>query len=118
MHEMARYKLGANAEISLLSDGNLSQLELYYGGDLQELVGTANTDYVRNDEGRIVLDTVTDTALAPAYVVRTFDRSSTYGAEVWYVLYPYRHDDPDGPWNLVKLPTDRPSIGDIAPYIK
>lgn|GEM_PF-2744855 len=118
MHEMARYKLGANAEISLLSDGNLSQLELYYGGDLQELVGTANTDYVRNDEDRIVLDTVTDTALAPAYVVRTFDRSSTYGAEVWYVLYPYRHDDPDGPWNLVKLPTDRPSIGDIAPYIK
>ena len=47
MHEMARYKLGANAEISLLSDGNLSQLELYYGGDLQELVGIANTDYVR-----------------------------------------------------------------------
>jgi hypothetical protein len=118
MHEMARYKLGANAEISLLSDGNLSQLELYYGGDLQELVGIANTDYVRNGDGRIVLDTVTDTALAPAYVVRTFDRSSTYGAEVWYVLYPYRHDDPDGPWNLVKLPTDRPSIGDIAPYIK
>ena len=61
---------------------------------------------------------LTDTVLAPAYVVRTFDRSSTYGAEVWYLLYPYRRDDPDGPWNLVKLPTDRPSAEDIAPYLK
>ena len=115
---VASFLLGAGAELRLLSDGNLTQLELYYGGDLQELVGTANTDYVHNDSGQITLDTITDTALAPAYVVRTFDRSSTYGAEVWYVLYPYRRDDPDGPWNLVKLPTDRPSAEDIAPYLK
>ena len=114
----ASFPLGSATELRLLSDGNLSQLELYYGGDLQELVGTANTDYLRNNEGHIVLDTLTDTALAPAYVVRTFDRSSTYGAEVWYLLYPYRRDDPDGPWNLVKLPTDRPSAEDIAPYLK
>ena len=115
---VASFPLGSATELRLLSDGNLSQLELYYGGDLQELVGTANTDYLRNNEGHIVLDTLTDTALAPAYVVRTFDRSSTYGAEVWYLLYPYRRDDPDGPWNLVKLPTDRPSAEDIAPYLK
>ena len=115
---VASFPLGADAELRLLSDGNLSQLELYYGGDLQELVGTANTDYLRNNEGHIVLDTLTDTVLAPAYVVRTFDRSSTYGAEVWYLLYPYRRDDPDGPWNLAKLPTDRPSAEDIAPYLK
>ena len=115
---VASFLLGAGAELRLLSDGNLTQLELYYGGDLQELVGTANTDYVRNDSGQITLDTITDTALAPAYVVRTFDRSSTYGAEVWYLLYPYRRDDPDGPWNLAKLPTDRPSAADIAPYIQ
>ena len=115
---VASFPLGAVAELPLLSGGDLSQLELYYGGDLQELVGTANTDYLRNNEGHIVLDTLTDTVLAPAYVVRTFDRSSTYGAEVWYLLYPYRRDDPDGPWNLVKLPTDRPSAEDIAPYLK
>lgn len=115
---VASFPLGSAAELHLLSDGNLSQLELYYGGDLQELVGTANTDYLRNNEGNIVLDTLTDTALAPAYVVRTFDRSSTYGAEVWYLLYPHRRDDPDGPWNLAKLPTDRPSAEDIAPYLK
>lgn len=72
MHCEASFLLGAGAELRLLSDGNLSQLELYYGGDLQELVGTANTDYVRNDSGQITLDTITDTALAPAYVVRTF----------------------------------------------
>ena len=118
MHCEASFLLGAGAELRLLSDGNLSQLELYYGGDLQELVGTANTDYVRNDSGQITLDTITDTALAPAYVVRTYDRSSTYGAEVWYLLSPYRRDDPDGPWNLAKLPTDRPSAADIAPYLK
>lgn len=117
MHCEASFLLGAGAELRLLSDGNLTQLELYYGGDLQELVGTANTDYVHNDSGQITLDTITDTALAPAYVVRTFDRSSTYGAEVWYVLYPYRRDDPDGPWNIVKVPTDRPSTEDVARYI-
>lgn len=115
---VASFPLGSATELRLLSDGNLSQLELYYGGDLQELVGTANTDYVRNDNGQIVLDTLADTALAPAYVVRTFDRSSTYGIEVWYLLSPYRRDDPDGPWNLVKLPTDRPSAEDLAPYLK
>jgi hypothetical protein len=115
---VASFPLGSATELRLLSNGNLSQLELYFGGYLQELVGTANTDYLRNNEGHIVLDTLTDTALAPAYVVRTFDRSSTYGAEVWYLLYPYRHDDPDGPWNLVKLSTDRPSAEDIAPYLK
>ena len=117
MHCEASFQLGAGAELRLLSDGNLSQLELYYGGDLQELVGTANTDYVRSDNGQITLDTLTDTLLTPAYVVRTYDRSSTYGAEVWYVLYPYRRDDPDGPWNIVKVPTDQPSMEDVAWYI-
>ena len=115
---VASFPLGADAELRLLSDGNLSQLELYYGGDLQELVGTANTDYVRNDSGQIVLDTITDTALAPAFVVRTYDRSSTYGAEVWYVLSPYRRDDPDGPWNIVKVPEEKPSLQSVEQYIR
>ena len=117
LQEVARYTVGTSAELRLLSDGNLSQLELYYGGDLQELVGTANTEYVRDDAGHIVIDTLTDTDVVPAYVVRTYDRSSTYGAEVWYVLYPYRRDDPDGPWNIAKVPTDRPSTEDVARYI-
>ena len=117
MQPVASFGLGENAELRLLTDSNLSQLELYYGGELQELAGTANTEYVRNDEGRVVVDTVTDAVMMPAYVVRTYDRSSTYGAEVWYVVYPYRPDDPDGPWNLVKLPIDRPSIEDVARYI-
>lgn len=115
---VASFLLGAGAELRLLSDGNLSQLELYYGGDLQELVGTANTDYVRNDSGLIVLDTITDTALAPAYVVRIYDRSSTYGAEVWYVLSPYRRDDPDGPWNIVKVPDEKPTLQSVGQYIR
>ena len=115
---VASFQLGAGAELRLLSDGNLSQLELYYGGDLQELVGTANTDYVRNDSGQITLDTITDTALAPAYVVRTFDRSSTYGAEVWYLLYPYRRDDPDGPWNIVKVPDEKPTLQSVEQHIR
>lgn len=117
MEQVASFRLGELAELHLLGDGNLSQLELYYGGELQELVGTANTDYVRNDDGRIVLDTIADSAVAIAYVVRTFDLSSTYGAEVWYVVYPYRSADPDGPWNIAKVPTDRPSTEDVARYI-
>ena len=115
---VASFQLGSGAELRLLSDGNLSQLELYYGGDLQELVGTANTDYVRSDSGQITLDTITDAALSPAYVVRTFDRSSTYGAEVWYVLSPYRRDDPDGPWNIVKVPDEKPTLQSVGQYIR
>lgn len=118
MHCEASFQLGSGAELRLLSDGNLSQLELYYGGDLQELVGTANTEYVRDDAGHIVIDTLTDTDVVPSYVVRTYDRSSTYGAEVWYVLYPYRRDDPDGPWNIVKVPEEKPTLQSVEQYIR
>lgn len=117
MQQVAAFSLGENAELRLMTDGNLSQVELYYGGLFQELAATANTGFVVDSAGRIVLDTVhIGDSLATQYIVRTYDRSSTYGAEVWYVVYPYR-DDPDGPWNLVKLPTDRPSIEDVAQYI-
>ena len=118
MQPVASFGLGENAELHLLTDSNLSQLELYYGGELQELVGTANTLFVTDDEGRIVLDTMRIGSNGDTqYVVRTYDRSSAYGAEVWYVVYPYRPHDPDGPWNLIKLPTDKPTLEDIARYI-
>ena len=118
LHIVASFGLGENAELQLLTDSNLSQVELYYGDELQELVGTANTLFVTDDEGRIVLDTIRiGSSSDPQYVVRTYDRSSTYGAEVWYVVYPYRPNDPDGPWNLIKLPTDKPTLEDIARYI-
>ncbi|MBP5340839.1 MAG: hypothetical protein J6Y52_00535 [Bacteroidales bacterium] len=118
MHKVASFSLGENTELRLLTDSNLSQVELYYGDELQELVGTANTLFVTDDEGRIVLDTIRiGSSSDPQYVVRTYDRSSTYGAEVWYVVYPYRSNEPDGPWNLLKLPTDRPTQEDAARYI-
>lgn len=116
MEQVASFRLGRSAELHLLGDGNLSQLELYYCGELQELVGTANTDYVRDDDGGIALDTVADSAIA--YVVRTFDRSSTYGAEVWYVVYPYRTADPDGPWNIAKVADERPTLQSVKQYIR
>lgn len=116
--QVASFRLGESAELHLLGDGDLSQLELYYGGDLQELVGTANTDYVRSDDGRIVLDTVADSSVGCVYVVRTFDRSSTYGAEVWYAVYPYRAGDYDGPWNIVKVPDERPTLQSVVQYIR
>lgn len=118
MEQVASFRLGQSAELHLLGDGNLSQLELYYCDELQELVGTANTDYVRNDDGGIALDTIADSAIAIAYVVRTFDRSSTYGAEVWYVVYPYRTADPDGPWNIAKVADERPTLQSVKQYIR
>ena len=119
MQQVAAFQLGENAELQLLTDSNLSQVELYYGGELQELAGTANTLFTTDDNGRIVLDTVhlDGDSLAAQYIVRTYDRSSTSGAEVWYVVYPYRASEPDGPWSLVKLPTDRPTMEDVARYI-
>ena len=118
MQQVAAFRLDENAELRLLTDSNLSQVELYYGDELQELVGTANTLFVTDDEGRIVLDTIRiGSSSDPQYVVRTYDRSSTYGAEVWYVVYPYRSNEPDGPWSLLKLPTDQPTQEDAARYI-
>lgn len=118
LHKVASFSLGENTELRLLTDSNLSQVELYYGDELQELVGTANTLFVTDDEGRIVLDTIRiGSSSDPQYVVCTYDRSSTYGAEVWYVVYPYRSNEPDGPWSLLKLPTDRPTQEDAARYI-
>ena len=118
MQQVAAFRLGENAELRLLTDSNLAQVELYYGDELQELVGTANTLFVTDDEGRIVLDTIRiGSSSDPQYVVRTYDRSSTYGAEVWYVVYPYRSNEPDGPWSLLKLPTDQPTQEDAARYI-
>ena len=119
MQQVAAFQLGENAELRLLTDSNLSQVELYYGGELQELAGTANTLFTTDDNGRIELDTVhlAGDSLTTEYIVRSYDRSSTYGAEVWYVVYPYRSNEPDGPWSLVKLPTDRPTMEDIARYI-
>lgn len=119
MQQVAAFQLGENAELRLLTDSNLSQVELYYGGELQELAGTANTLFTTDDNGRIVLDTVhlDGDSLAAQYIVRTYDRSSTYGAEVWYVAYSYRASEPDGPWSLVKLPNDRPTMEEVARYI-
>lgn len=115
---VASYPLGAAAELHLLSDGNLSQLELYYSGELQELIATANTDYLRTKAGQIALDTVhLDGDTTTQYIVRTFDRSSTYGAEVWYLVHPYRTGDPDGPWCLLKVPGDTPTLQDIPRLI-
>ena len=119
MQQVAAFSLGENAELRLMTDSNLSQVELYYGGLFQELAATANTGFVVDSAGRIVLDTIRiGSSRDPQYVGRSYDRSSTYGAEVWYVVYPYRADDPDGPWNLVKLPTDRPTIEDVERYIR
>lgn len=118
MQQVASFRLGDNTELRLVSDSNLSQVELYFGGELQELVGTANTLFVTDEEEHIVLDAVHLGDTFPMqYIVRTYDRSSTYGAEVWYVVYPYRADDPDGPWNVLKLPTDRPTLEDVMRYI-
>lgn len=113
LHSEAIFPLGDAAELRLLSDGNLSQLELYYGGELQEMMATANTMYIQNEDGRIVLDTLSDCANAPTYIVRTADRSSTYGAEVWYLVSPYRNGDTDGPWQLDKVPGDRPTLDEV-----
>ena len=119
LHKVASFSLGENTELRLLTDSNLSQVELYYGGELQELVGTANTLFTTDDNGRIALDTVhlDGDSLTAQYIVRSYDRSSTYGAEVWYVVYPYRSNEPDGPWSLLKLPADRPTQEDAARYI-
>lgn len=114
MQQVASFKLGESAELHLLTDSNLSQLELFYGGELQELAGTANTLFVADDEGRIALDTVhLDGGSSTQYIIRSYDRSSSYGAEVWYIVYPL---DPkmegDGPWSIARVPWDLPGLLD------
>ena len=56
MQQVAAFSLGENAELRLMTDSNLSQVELYYGGLFQELAATANTGFVVDIAGRIVSD--------------------------------------------------------------
>ena len=114
MQQVASFRLDENTELHLLTDSNLSQVELYYGGELQELAGTANTLFVTDSSNLIKLDTVhLDDGPSTQYIIRTYDRSSTYGAEVWYIAYPlYDGEEGNGPWALVRLPFDCPAIED------
>lgn len=99
------------ALLRLCSCGDVTAVELTYGDEVQEFMGAGNTTFVRDDEGRIVLDTVhLDGSLSSQYIVRTADRSSTYGAEVWYVVYPTYEDGGSGPWSLARVPWDLPGL--------
>lgn len=115
MQQVASFRLGQSAEMRLSTDSNISQVEVLYGDELQEFVGTANTLFVVDDAGHIVLDTVhLEGGLTPQYIVRTYDRSSTYGAEVWYIVYPLMpRMEGDGPWCVAKVPWDLPGLVDI-----
>ena len=116
MQCVATFQLNKDAALRLCTDGDMSMLELTYGGERQEIIGVGNTMFVTDDNGCIVLDTVhLEGGSHPThYIVRTADRSSTYGAEVWYVAYPLypklEYEEACGPWSLAMIPWDLPGL--------
>ena len=112
MQCVATFQLNKDAALQLYTDGDMSMVELTYGGERQEIMGVGNTMFVTGDDGRIALDTVClEGGSHPThYIVRTADRSSTYGAEVWYVAYPlypkWDGEEAGGPWSLARVPWD------------
>lgn len=82
-------------------------------GKVDEIMGIGNSDFCTSPSGDILLDTVSFTSGLPAYILRTYDISSTYGAETWYILSPYYDFDPDSFWRIDRVPFDILSARDI-----
>lgn len=80
---------------------------------VNEVMGIGNSDFCTSPSGDILLDTVTFTSGLPACILRTYDISSTYGAETWYILSPYYDFDPDSFWRIDRIPFDILSVRDI-----
>lgn len=79
-------------------------------GTVDECMTLGNANYCTSATGEIVLDTVSFHAGIPAYILRTYDISSTYGAETWYVLSPLYDFDPTGFFRIDRLPLDMLSL--------
>ncbi len=111
--QVGEYTLSRLASLKLFEDSNICMLAMMYGDDMQEFAGTGNTHFVRDTHGCIHLDTVLMGQHVTTYVVCTADNTSTYGAETWYIAYPYITDMPDGPWCISQLPFDILEMKDI-----
>lgn len=82
-------------------------------GAVDECMALGNADYCTTDAGDIVFDTVSFAVGIPAYILRTYDISSTYGAETWYVLSPRYDFDPKGFYRIDRIPFDMLSVQDV-----
>ena len=106
MAQVGNYELNGLASLRLYEDSCSCLLAMMYGGDMQELMATGNSHFIRNDQDQIHLDTVRLRKDYTVFFIKTADNSSTYGAEMWYIVYPYATLMPEGPWCLYKLPFD------------
>ena len=83
-------------------------------GNLDEAIAMGNKNFCRRDDGSLLFDTVQFVKGVDAYVLHTYDISSTYGSEFWYVLYPYYGESAQqGPWALARLPYDILRLDDL-----
>jgi hypothetical protein len=82
-------------------------------GQVDEFMGISNANFCTNDKGEITLDTVCFHPQEPSYILKTYDISSSFGAEHWYVLTPYYEGNPDSFWSLYRLPFDRLNARDV-----
>ena len=113
MEEVASFPLSETSTLCLYEGNGTAMVAILYGDEVQDFVGTGNTMIVRDSNDAILLDTV-QMAGVESFIVRTADRSSTYGAEACYIVYPcFREMAPEGPWSLFQIPFDVLSIEDM-----
>lgn len=112
--QVASFQISPVAKLRLYADSATCMLVMMSGDEVQDIVGEGNTQFETTDDGRIILDTLLHTGWHDTvYLVRTYDRSSTYGAKVWYVAYPWAERYSEGPWVLTKLPLELPDLKDV-----
>jgi len=80
---------------------------------VDEFVGLGNADYCTSEVGGITLDTVSFSPDVPSYILRSYDKTSTFGAETWFVLSPYDDNNPNGFWSLYRLPFQMLGCSDV-----
>jgi len=82
-------------------------------GQVDEFMGVGNAEFCTTSSGDLTIDTVEFTPNNPSYIIRTYDKTSTFGAETWFVLSPYYDNNSDGFWALYRLPFQMARLSDV-----
>lgn len=104
------FELGTKGSIlELLKDEseNAITLQTKKNNEIVSKVGCGNSEYVKREDGSIKLDTLNFSKNEESYLITSYVRGSTYGAECYYIIFKKSQ------WLVMALPFDRAKLYDV-----
>lgn len=104
------FELGAQgATLELLKDEseNSITLQTKRNAYLISKAGCGNSEFIKNEEGSVKLDTLTFSKDEQVYLVTSYIRGSTYGAECYFIVFKKSE------WLVMALPFNRARFYDL-----